>query len=73
VLFVGTKKQARDTVQEWAEKCRMPYVNKRWLGGLLTNFNTMSGRIARLHGDKGMADAPITVRFDGVAGQSFGA
>jgi small subunit ribosomal protein S2 len=49
VLFVGTKKQARDTVQEWAEKCQMPYVNKRWLGGLLTNFNTMSGRIARLH------------------------
>jgi small subunit ribosomal protein S2 len=49
VLFVGTKKQARDTIQEWAEKCRMPYVNKRWLGGLLTNFNTMSNRIARLH------------------------
>ena len=49
VLFVGTKKQARDTIQEWAEKCHMPYVNKRWLGGLLTNFNTMSGRIARLH------------------------
>ncbi len=49
VLFVGTKKQARDVVQEWAERCRMPYVNKRWLGGLLTNFNTMSGRIGRLH------------------------
>jgi small subunit ribosomal protein S2 len=49
VLFVGTKKQARDVVQEWAERCQMPYVNKRWLGGLLTNFNTMSGRIARLH------------------------
>ncbi|MGN6215712.1 MAG: 30S ribosomal protein S2 [Solirubrobacterales bacterium] len=49
VLFVGTKKQARDTIQEWAERCQMPYVNKRWLGGLLTNFNTMSGRIARLH------------------------
>jgi len=49
VLFVGTKKQARDTVQEWAERCKMPYVNKRWLGGLLTNFNTMSARIARLH------------------------
>jgi len=49
VLFVGTKKQARDTIQEWADKCQMPYVNKRWLGGLLTNFNTMSGRIARLH------------------------
>jgi small subunit ribosomal protein S2 len=49
VLFVGTKKQAHDTIQEWADKCRMPYVNKRWLGGLLTNFNTMSGRISRLH------------------------
>jgi small subunit ribosomal protein S2 len=49
VLFVGTKKQARDVVQEWAERCKMPYVNKRWLGGLLTNFNTMSGRISRLH------------------------
>ncbi|HVQ59039.1 MAG TPA: 30S ribosomal protein S2 [Solirubrobacterales bacterium] len=49
VLFVGTKKQARDVVQEWAERCHMPYVNKRWLGGLLTNFNTMSQRIARLH------------------------
>jgi small subunit ribosomal protein S2 len=49
VLFVGTKKQARDTVQQWADRCKMPYVNKRWLGGLLTNFNTMSTRIARLH------------------------
>ena len=49
VLFVGTKKQARDTVQEWADRCKMPYVNQRWLGGLLTNFNTMSARIARLH------------------------
>jgi small subunit ribosomal protein S2 len=49
VLFVGTKKQARDVVQEWAERCQMPYVNKRWLGGLLTNFNTMSQRISRLH------------------------
>jgi small subunit ribosomal protein S2 len=49
VLFVGTKKQARGPVQEWAERCRMPYVNQRWLGGLLTNFNTISQRIARLH------------------------
>jgi small subunit ribosomal protein S2 len=49
VLFVGTKKQASDVVQEWADRCKMPYVNKRWLGGLLTNFNTMSTRIARLH------------------------
>jgi small subunit ribosomal protein S2 len=49
VLFVGTKKQARDSVQEWADRCKMPYVSQRWLGGLLTNFNTMSARIARLH------------------------
>jgi small subunit ribosomal protein S2 len=49
VLFVGTKKQAADTIEEWAGRCQMPFVNKRWLGGLLTNFNTMSGRIARLH------------------------
>jgi small subunit ribosomal protein S2 len=49
VLFVGTKKQARDSIQEWAERCRMPYVNLRWLGGLLTNFDTISQRIARLH------------------------
>jgi small subunit ribosomal protein S2 len=49
VLFVGTKKQARDAVQEWAGRCGMPYVNLRWLGGLLTNFNTISARIGRLH------------------------
>ncbi len=49
VLFVGTKKQARDSVEEWAEKCGMPYVNRRWLGGLLTNFHTIRKRIQRLH------------------------
>ena len=49
VLFVGTKKQAGGPVEEWANRCKMPYVNQRWLGGLLTNFNTMSARIARLH------------------------
>jgi small subunit ribosomal protein S2 len=49
VLFVGTKKQARDAVKEWAGRCDMPYVNQRWLGGLLTNFHTMSARIERLH------------------------
>ena len=49
ILFVGTKKQAQDSVQEWAERCGMPYVNRRWLGGLLTNFNTIRKRIARLH------------------------
>src|SRR3954447_484277 len=49
ILFVGTKKQARDSVQEWAERCEMPYVNRRWLGGLLTNFHTIRKRIQRLH------------------------
>jgi small subunit ribosomal protein S2 len=49
VLFVGTKKQARDAVKEAAERAGMPYVNQRWLGGLLTNFQTLSKRIRRLH------------------------
>jgi small subunit ribosomal protein S2 len=49
VLFVGTKKQARDAVREAADKGGMPYVNQRWLGGLLTNFQTINRRIRRLH------------------------
>ena len=49
VLFVGTKKQARDAISETAEAADMPYVNHRWLGGLLTNFQTISQRIKRLH------------------------
>jgi small subunit ribosomal protein S2 len=49
VLFVGTKKQARDGIKEVAEAAGMPYVNHRWLGGLLTNYQTISLRIKRLH------------------------
>jgi small subunit ribosomal protein S2 len=49
VLFVGTKKQARDSIKEIAEAAGQPYVNHRWLGGLLTNFQTISNRIRRLH------------------------
>jgi small subunit ribosomal protein S2 len=49
VLFVGTKKQARDTIKDVAEASGMPFVNHRWLGGLLTNFQTISQRIRRLH------------------------
>ncbi len=45
VLFVGTKKQAQASVREAAERCGMPYVNNRWLGGMLTNFQTISRRI----------------------------
>ena len=48
VLFVGTKRAARDTVKEEAERCNMPYVNHRWLGGMLTNFKTIKQRIKRL-------------------------
>jgi small subunit ribosomal protein S2 len=49
ILFVGTKKQAKDAIKEYAENAGMPYVHERWLGGLLTNFHTISKRIERLH------------------------
>ena len=49
VLFVGTKKQAQDSIEEHAKQVGMPYVNHRWLGGLLTNWRTISARIDRLH------------------------
>jgi small subunit ribosomal protein S2 len=48
VLFVGTKKQAAESIAEEAVRCGMPYVNKRWLGGTLTNFQTINKRIKRL-------------------------
>lgn len=48
ILFVGTKKQAQTSIKEEAEACAMPYVNARWLGGMLTNFTTIRRRIARL-------------------------
>ena len=49
ILFVGTKKQAQESIQEEAERCGMYYVNQRWLGGMLTNFKTIRKRIDRLH------------------------
>jgi small subunit ribosomal protein S2 len=48
VLFVGTKKQAQDPVRSYAEKCGMPYINERWLGGMLTNFQTISKRVGKM-------------------------
>ena len=48
ILFVGTKKQTQGPVAEYAEACGMPYVNQRWLGGMLTNFATVSGRVKRM-------------------------
>jgi small subunit ribosomal protein S2 len=49
ILFVGTKKQSQDAIAEQAARVKMPYVNHRWLGGLLTNWRTISSRIERLH------------------------
>jgi small subunit ribosomal protein S2 len=49
ILFVGTKKQAQDAVESQAKRVGMPYVNHRWLGGLLTNWRTISDRVQRLH------------------------
>jgi len=48
VLFVGTKRSARDAIEKEAQRCEMPYVNQRWLGGMLTNFKTIRGSIKRL-------------------------
>jgi small subunit ribosomal protein S2 len=48
ILFVGTKKQTQDPVSEFAVACGMPYVNQRWLGGMLTNFQTVAGRVRKL-------------------------
>ena len=59
LLFVGTKKQAQDAIREEAQRCGMFYVNARWLGGMLTNFKTMRGRVDRLNQQKKMqGDGP---------------
>ena len=56
VLFVGTKRQARDIIAEEARRCSMPYVDQRWLGGMLTNFKTVKGSIKRLKDLEQMAE-----------------
>ena len=56
VLFVGTKKQAQDSVKTEAERCGMYYVNERWLGGMLTNFKTIQSRIAKLKAIEKMSE-----------------
>jgi small subunit ribosomal protein S2 len=48
ILFVGTKKQTQDPVARYADKCGMPYINERWLGGMLTNFQTISSRVKKM-------------------------
>ncbi len=48
ILFIGTKKQTQDPISQYADDCGMPYINERWLGGMLTNFSTISGRVKKL-------------------------
>ena len=48
ILFIGTKKQAQDPIRDYANKCGMPYINERWLGGMLTNFDTISKRVSKM-------------------------
>ena len=55
VLFVGTKRSARDTIKEEAARCGMPYISQRWLGGMLTNFRTVKQSVARLKEIEAMA------------------
>ena len=57
VLFIGTKKQAQDSVQSFAERCNMPYVNERWQGGMLTNFHTIAKRITKMKQYQRMRDS----------------
>jgi small subunit ribosomal protein S2 len=60
ILFVGTKKQSQESIREEAERCGMPYVNQRWLGGMLTNFTTIKKSIDRLNNlDRMFADDSI--------------
>ena len=56
ILFVGTKKQAQDSIKAEAERCGMFYVNERWLGGMLTNFKTIQTRIKRLKAIEAMSE-----------------
>ena len=57
VLFIGTKKQAQDSIQSYAERCNMPYINERWLGGMLTNFQTISKRVGKMKEYQRMRDS----------------
>ena len=64
ILFVGTKRAARDTIKEEAERCNMPFVNHRWLGGMLTNFKTIKQRIKRLKELEAMFEDGSVDRFN---------
>src|SRR5579885_1290222 len=57
ILFIGTKKQTQDPIASYAEQCGMPYVNERWLGGMLTNFSTISARVKKMQEYERMKEA----------------
>lgn len=63
ILFVGTKPQIRDTLQAEAERCKMPYVQYRWLGGMLTNYKTIRQSLKRLKELEEMRDSPKFLKF----------
>ena len=63
VLFVGTKRQARDVVAMEAARCGMPYVDQRWLGGMLTNFKTVKGSLKKLKDMQGQKDSGAELRI----------
>jgi small subunit ribosomal protein S2 len=56
ILFIGTKKQAQDPIKFFADKCGMPYIKERWLGGMLTNFDTISKRVQKMQDYERMRD-----------------
>ncbi len=62
VLFVGTKRQAKEAIEREAARCGMPYVSERWLGGTLTNYRTIRDRLKRLHELEGLWLPPGTRR-----------
>ncbi|MEW7977490.1 MAG: 30S ribosomal protein S2 [Candidatus Sedimenticola endophacoides] len=64
ILFVGTKRAARETIKEEAERCGMPFVNYRWLGGMLTNYKTIKQRIKRLKDLEAMFEDGSVERFN---------
>ena len=61
ILFIGTKKQSQDPIAKASEMCGMPFVNQRWLGGMLTNFTTIAGRVKKMQEYERMS-RPATLR-----------
>nr|MCU0813748.1 30S ribosomal protein S2 [Burkholderiaceae bacterium] len=59
ILMVGTKRQARDVIAQEAQRCSMPYVDQRWLGGMLTNFKTVKGSLKKLKEMQAQVEAGI--------------